>query len=72
MTEIERIKQLHQEAEMPYRKVWEYFGWSESWYKKMLAGEFKDPDPKRMSLIQGFLRHAIKMKAEFEKHVSEL
>ena len=68
MIKPEDIKRMHQEAQIPYRMVWQQFGWSEAWYKKMLAGEFKDPNPKRLSKAVAFLKFAMKQREQLRKH----
>ena len=68
MIKPDDIKQLHLDSGYPYRTVWEHFGWSEAWYKKMLAGEFKDPNPKRLSQAVGFLEFAMKQREQLRKH----
>ena len=68
----QEIKRLHLETEVPYRRVYEFYGWSRAWYMKMLSGAIEKPSQKRLSLIAGYLLNYQRMAKEFEQHVSEL
>lgn len=65
----EQIREKIKQVDVSHRHVYEKLGISAGWFHNMIQGKFKNPNPKNMSLIMGFLAHYERTQELYKRHV---
>ncbi len=70
MITADELRELVDKVDVSHRHVCVKLGIPKDWFDKMIQNKIQNPNPKRMSLIKGFLLHYERMQQEYKRHTT--